>query len=269
MTSSAAFSGSIPQAYHTFLGPLIFQAYSADMARRLAPRAGEHILELACGTGIVTRAIVDALPSGSARLTATDLNQPMLDVASTHIGADPRVTFQVTDACKVPFADRAFDAIACQFGVMFFPDKEQAMREARRVLKPGGRYVFNVWDSLAHNPIPRVAHETVQGMLPQNPPTFLARLPYAYHDLGELERVTRAAGFTSFAAERVELPCSAPSAEDAARAFVEGTPVQAELAERGVNDPAPFRAAVAKALAERFGDRPCRSTMRAIVVVAS
>ena len=269
MASPSAFTGSIPKTYHTYLGPLLFEDYARDLARRLAPRPGDRILELACGTGIATRELLAALPRGQGTLAATDLNDAMLEVARAHVPADPRLTFRQADACSLPFEDRSFDAIACQYGVMFFPDKEKAMREARRVLSPGGRYVFNVWDSLEHNPIPRIIHETVAAMFPTNPPNFLAAAPHGWHNRAEIERTTRAGGFTKVTLESVDFPSSAPTAEDAARAFIEGTPLLPALAERGLTDPTPARNAAAKALAKHLGDHPCRSTMRAIVVTAS
>lgn len=270
MSQASAFVGSIPQTYHTYLGPLLFEDYARDMVARLRPRGGERILELACGTGIVTRALAAALPPG-ATLAATDLNEAMIGVAKPFVGPDPRVRFRQADACALPFADASFDAIACQFGLMFFPDKLRAMREARRVLArtPTARYVFNVWDALAANPIPRVVHETVGALFPSNPPQFFAATPWGYHDRAEIERVARAAGFTGVAAEAVEFPSAAPTADAAARALVEGTPLLAALQERGVTDPEPIRAAAAQALAARFGDLPCTSTMRALVFTVS
>lgn len=279
MSTSSAFVGSIPQTYHRFLGPLLFEGYARDLAGRVRARDGQRVLELACGTGIVTRALLAGLP-GRATLMATDLNEAMLEVARGVVGGvvgeDRRVAFRQADACALPFGDASFDVIVAQFGVMFFPDKVKAMREAARVLTPasregGGRsprYLFNVWDALAHNPIPRVVHETTAAMFPGNPPTFLGATPYGYHDRGEIERVVRAGGFTSVAIEAVELASEAPTAEDAARAFVEGTPLLAQLQERGVRDVAEVRGRVARALGERFGAAPCRATMRALVVTA-
>jgi ubiquinone/menaquinone biosynthesis C-methylase UbiE len=267
VSQSAAFVGSIPSTYDRYLGPLIFEDYAADLVRRLAPRSGERVLELACGTGIVTRRLAGALPAGAA-LTATDLNEAMLQVARGAVAADARVTFQQADACAIPFPNASFNAIVAQFGVMFFPDKLKAMREARRVLAPGGRYLFNVWDSLEHNPIPRIVHETVAARFPANPPNFLKAAPYGYFDRAEIERVVREAGFTSVTCEAVKFPSIAPAAEDAARGFIEGTPLLLGLQERGVQDPAPFRQAAAAALAERFGDQPCVTTMQALVFTA-
>lgn len=266
--TNAAFTGSIPKTYHQYLGPLIFEDYAKDLAARLQPKPNDRVLELACGTGIVTRKIAQALPTG-ATLAATDLNEAMLEVARTFVDPTPQVTFQKADACTLPFADRSFDAIACQYGVMFFPDKVESMREARRVLKTGGRYIFNVWDSLEHNPLPGTVTSTLAAMFPDNPPVFLAKTPYGWFDRAEIERVVRAGGFTQVALETLEFPSIAPTAEDAARGFVEGTPNLVALQERGVTDFGPVRSAAARALAERFGDRPCRATMRAIVVTAS
>ncbi len=267
MSSPTAFTGSVPRTYHTYLGPLIFQDYAKDLARRLAVKPGERVLELACGTGIVTRELVRGV-GGGASVMATDLNPAMLEVAKPEVG-DGKVEYQAADACSLPFADRSFDAIACQYGVMFFPDKVKSMREARRVLKPGGRYAFNVWDSLEHNPIAKMVHETLAAMYPANPPTFLGSTPYAWFDRTEIERVVRAGGFERCRIETVGFPCTAPQAEDAARGFVEGTPLFGALTERGVKDFAPVRAAVTKALAAKFGEKPCVSTMRAVVVMAS
>ncbi len=268
MSGTSAFVGSIPQTYHTCLGPLLFETYARDLVARLQPQPGSRILELACGTGVVTREFARSMPA-DASLTATDLNETMLNVARPFVGADPRVTFRQADACSLPFDDGSFDSLVCQYGVMFFPDKVQAMREARRVLVPGGRYLFNVWDSLEHNPIPRTVHETVAAIFPNSPPDFLKSAPYGYSDRAEIERVLRAAGFTDITAESLQFPSSAPTAEDAARGLVEGTPLLVALKDRGVTDPGDVRRAVAKALAARFGERPCRSTMRAIVFSAS
>jgi ubiquinone/menaquinone biosynthesis C-methylase UbiE len=268
MSTPAAFAGSVPRNYHTYLVPLIFDAYAKDIAKRVPVRDGARILELACGTGVVTAELLRSMPA-SARLAATDLNQAMLDVARPILGGDPRLTLSVADACQIPFPDASFDAIVCQYGVMFFPDKVQAMREARRVLTPGGRYVFNVWDSLEHNPISRTVHETLRGMFPADPPLFLAKLPFGWSDHAEIQRTVRAGGFTSCAIETLAFPCEAPTAQHAAIAWLESTPLFPALQERGITDMTKTRDAMTQVLAAAYGDRPCRTTMQAIVVTAS
>lgn len=270
MSNPAAFTGSVPKSYHEYLVPLIFERYAEDMVGRLKEARPGRVLELACGTGVVTRRLVEAMPQST--IVATDLNPGMLDVAKgdrrVELMPPGSVEFQVVNACSLPYEDGSFDAIACQYGVMFFPDKVASMREARRVLKPGGVYVFNVWDSLEHNPVSRVAHETVAGLFPANPPDFLARAPYGWWDRDEIERVVRAGGFAEVTLETVGFDCVAPTAEHAARGLVEGTPLWPALTERGVTNPEPVRRAVARAIGERFGDAPCRSRMRAVVVTA-
>lgn len=270
MANPAAFTGSVPRNYHDFLGPLIFEDYARDLAARAGPLGAQRILELACGTGIVTRELVKTLREG-ASLLATDLNPAMLEVAKSiagGVGSDPRMRFESVDACTLPYGDGAFDLLACQYGVMFFPDKAGSMKEARRVLKPGGRYIFNVWDSLEHNPIPRVVHETLGEMFSANPPQFLSQAPYGWSNRAEIERTVRSGGFTNVTIETVKFPSVGHTAQDVARGWVEGTPLFSALQERGVKDFAPVREAVAKALAERFGAEPCRSTMQALVVTA-
>jgi ubiquinone/menaquinone biosynthesis C-methylase UbiE len=273
MAAPSAFTGSIPETYHRLLGPLLFEPYARDLAARLRLREGLRVLELACGTGIVTRETAAALPRG-AELVATDLNDAMLEVARRHVvgasgGAAGQVTLRQADAGALPFQDRSFDLLVCQFGVMFFPEKLKAMQEARRVLRAGGRYLFNVWDSLEHNPIPGTVHEIVAALFPANPPNFLKAAPYGYYDRAEIERVLRTAGFTEIACQTIDFPSVAPTAEDGARAFIEGTPLLVALQERGVMDTAPIVRAAAELLARRCGDHPCRSTMRALVFAAS
>jgi len=288
MPPTPAFSGSIPQTYHTHLGPLLFEPYARDLASRLAVFRPTRILELAAGTGIVTREIVGNL-AADASLLVTDLSPAMLEVAKQTVGdlasdsrptrptlaahggsstQSPRVTFQPVDACSLSFADASFDTIVCQYGVMFFSDKIVAMKHARRVLAPGGRYIFNVWDSLEHNPIPRAVHEFLAREFPSNPPPFLAQMPYGWHDRAEIERVTRTGGFTNVALETLTFDSVGPSADSVAKAWLEGTPPFPALQERGITDIAPLRRRVAETLASQFGTSPCRSTMRAMVVTA-
>lgn len=267
--AAAAFGGSVPQVYHSLLVPLVFLDYARDLVARLELRADGRTLELACGTGVVTRELLRAMPPGKGTLLATDLNPAMLEVARQTLAADPRVTFQVVDACTLPFEAASFDALACQFGVMFFPDKPAAMREARRVLKPGGRYCFNVWDALAHNPVAQAVHQTLAECFPADPPRFLEQFPYGWSDRAEIERTVREGGFTNVSIETLAFPSSAPTAAEAAKAWLEGTPLKPALAERGASDTTAVRERVTRVLAQRFGDHPCASTIRAVVVTAS
>src|SRR4029077_12489610 len=104
------------------------------------------------------------------------------------------VEFELADAAALPFADRIFDAIVCQFGVMFFPDKDKAYREAFRVLAPGGRYHFNVWDSFDFNPFARIVHETVGRFVGADVPRFYT-IPSGYHRIDPIKASLVDAGF--------------------------------------------------------------------------
>ena len=228
--TDALFAGSIPALYHDHLGPLLFAPYARDLARRTAALNPRRILETAAGTGIVTEALLDA--ASQAGIVATDLNQAMLDVAAARIDST-RVEFRQADAQALPFADAGFDAVVCQFGVMFFPDRIGAYKEARRVLAPGGAFLFNVWDSLDENPVSKAVAETVAGLFPDDPPSFLSRTPFGYHDKARIEADLRAAGFTGIETETVRLRSAVPSARDAAFGLTHGSPLRAEIEAHG------------------------------------
>ena len=263
--SSSVFAGSIPEQYDRLLGPVLFQPYAEDLAGRVADRAGAAVLETACGTGILTRQLRMRLPQAT-RLVATDLNQPMIDHARARLGDAGQIEWQQADCAALPFPAASFSALACQFGLMFVPDKPAAFREARRVLAGGGLLAFNVWDSLAHNPYARVVQETVAGFLPDDPPTFFD-VPYGFHDAGAWRDLLSAHGFAEQELESVTLEARSPTAEQLAVGFVRGTPLSNAIQERGGAFDRIVEA-VAAALARLGGEAPFRSTMRALVVTA-
>ena len=262
-TQDSAFTGSIPQLYDSCLGPMLFESYAADLARRAAALKPARVLETAAGTGIVTAALAAALPG--AEVIATDLNEAMLDVAARRA---PGVRFQPAEAQALPFGDREFDLVVCQYGVMFFPDRIGAYGEARRVLKPGGAFLFNAWDNLAANPIAQIVEEAVAAMFPGDPPGFLGRTPYGYADAGRIADDLAAAGFEAVEIDPVQLPCRAASARQAAVGFAHGSPLRMEIEAR---DPARLEEAadLATAALERaLGSGPIEAPMAANVVLA-
>ena len=225
------FSGSIPKVYETYLVPLIFESYADDLVKRLAVNPPTRVLEIAAGTGVVTRRLASILPAGSA-IVATDLNQPMLDQASATGTARP-VEWRQADALRLPFADATFDAVVCQFGVMFFPDKAKAFSEARRVLQPGGVFIFNVWDRIEANEFADTVTTALAAMFPANPPRFMARTPHGYHDRQIVERDLVSGGFS--APPRIDTLAArsrAASARNPAIAYCQGTPLRNEIEAR-------------------------------------
>jgi len=260
-----AFTGSIPEFYERYLVPLIFEPYARDLAERVLAKQPARILEIAAGTGVVTRALASGLPS-NCQIVATDLNAPMLEHAKTRVHADGRVDWKTADAQQLPFEDESFDAVLCQFGVMFFPDKTSAFREARRVLKPGGWYFFNVWDKISNNEFADLVTQALGEMLPDDPPRFLARTPHGHYEVGWLEAALKAAGFTTVSVEALEARSKAASAREVAVAYVQGTPLRNEVERR---DPARLEEATtraAEAIAQRFGAGPVDGLIRAYVI---
>ena len=266
--SDKVFAGSIPEIYDRFFVPLIFEPYAQDLAARLAKVKPHDVLETAAGTGVLTRAMASRLPA-DARIVATDLNQPMLDHAAARQPGERRITWRQADALALPFADQSFDAVACQFGVMFFPDKVQGYKEARRVLKPGGHFLFNAWDQIADNEFADVVTETLAKFFPQNPPRFMARVPHGYHDVGKIREELVTAGFASISIETRDDISRAPSPRDPAIAYCQGTPLRNEIE---ALDPSALEAATqacAQAVALRFGNGPVAARIRAHVITAS
>lgn len=264
MEADAEFVGTIPDVYERLLVPLIFAEPAAHLAETLTPLDPHDVLETAAGTGVVTRALAERLPG--AAITATDLNEAMLDEARRRGTGGRAVTWQQADAQALPFADAAFDVVVCQFGVMFLPDKHAGFLEARRVLHPGGRFVFNVWDSLEANDLPALVDRVVTSAVPEDPPEFLARTPFGYHDRDRIVADLRRAGFRA----EIEV-CHGVNrgpARDVATAFCQGTPFRVELDARAGLGAERATALVTQALVDDFGDGVVEGRARWLQVVA-
>jgi ubiquinone/menaquinone biosynthesis C-methylase UbiE len=230
MNQDAVFAGSIPAVYEECMVPVLFAPYARDLVERAAALAPGTVLELAAGTGAVSRALAAGLPR--ARIVATDLNPGMLEVARTRAAAE-NLRFEPADAQSLPFPGGAFDLAVAQFGAMFFPDKVGAYREVRRVLAPGGTWLFNVWGPLEANNGSAEIDRAVRELLPEPKPDFIARTPFGYHDEATIERELREAGFTEIAFELVELVSPPGSAQLLARGMCYGSPLANDLAARG------------------------------------
>jgi ubiquinone/menaquinone biosynthesis C-methylase UbiE len=224
MVETDVFKHSTPSLYDRYMGPLLFEPYARYVADQIAELEPRRILETAAGTGIVTRAVMEAAPA--ATIVATDINPAVVEFASEHVDPE-RVTVERADAQALPYDDESFDLVLCLFGVMFFPDKVRANAEARRVLRPGGRYVLVTFDRLDRNPVPKAAGEAVATLFSDDP-RYMERGPFSYTDPGQVEQDLRAAGFEAIDLETVELS-SRVSARDAANGIVLGSPFRGEI----------------------------------------
>ncbi len=265
-STDAAFTGSIPALYDRLLVPLLFTPWAKDLVARVSPLHPPAILETAAGTGVVTAQLRRHLPD--AQITATDLNPAMLELASVRPRMGP-VTFTPADAQQLPFEDEKFDALACQFGIMFLPDRAAAFREAHRVLRRGGLIVFNVWNSLEHNPVSNAVGEALAKLFPADPPRFLERIPFGYHDTAQIAAEVAEAGFADVIIDTPQYRHGHVTARDAADGMCRGTPLSAEIAAHGPDALTHAVKAAAKAL-ERFcgTDGKIDAPMSAHVVTA-
>jgi SAM-dependent methyltransferase len=263
----AKFNGTIPEMYDRYLGPLLFEPFAIDLASRVGSLKPQNVLEVAAGTGIVTREMLKALPPTS-RLSVTDLNDPMIGHARRRVGEDPRVSWRQADAMELPFDDSEFDAVVCQFGIMFFPDKARGMREFHRVLSTGGNLLLSVWDSLDRNPPGATIHTALAEIFPEDPPDFY-RVPFSMCDVNALRALATNAGFRKVKIESLTLEGRSPSAGDAAIGLVGGNPVINAIRERAPELVSSVEERTRERLAERFGKGEIKVPLRAHVLTAS
>jgi ubiquinone/menaquinone biosynthesis C-methylase UbiE len=266
MEADHIFQGSIPALYDRHLGPMIFEPYAEDLASRLANLQQGRVLETAAGTGVVTRALLSVVPE-DVTIDATDLSQPMLNHASSQLSS-ARVAWQQADAQALPYADDVFDAVVCQFGVMFFPDKPKAFSEAFRVLKPGGRFLFSVWDRIEANEFADLVVRSAARLFSDDPPMFLARTPHGFYDTAALEAQLRVAGFAAVEIETVARESVSASPLSVAIGYCQGTPMRNEIEARDPGRLAEATEAAAAMIAERFGSGRVVGQIRAHVITA-
>jgi ubiquinone/menaquinone biosynthesis C-methylase UbiE len=268
LETDRVFAGSIPENYDRSMVPLIFEPYAVDMAQRAASLSPGAVLETAAGTGVVTRALAPKLSSG-ASYVVTDLNQPMLDYAASRQGPDNRIQWRQADALALPFEDAAFDIVCCQFGAMFFPDRIAAYREARRVLKPGGHFLFNVWDRIEENDFADDVTNALARIFPDDPPRFMARTPHGYHDVALIRRELEQAGFSGVAIETKAAVSRASSPRIPAVAYCQGTLLRNEIEARGPGKLESATDYAASAIAARHGSGEVAAKIQAHIILAA
>lgn len=262
-----AFSGPVPQFYQQYMVPMLFEPYAADLSARAAALEPRAVLEVAAGTGTVTRHLARLLPA-SLPIVATDLNPAMLTHAQG-IGTCRAVTWRQADATQLPFEEEAFDVVVCQFGYMFLPDKVAAFKEARRMLRPGGTLLFSTWGRLEDNEFADTVTHALAALWPQDPPRFMACIPHGYHERQLIAEDVARAGFSgenSF--ETLTLESHAPSPEFVALGFCQGTPIRNEIEARDARGLDKVTASVAAAIQTRHGAGPVVGKMRAHVIAA-
>lgn len=264
MESIAAFAGSIPENYERYLGPFLFEPYALDLISRLNDKKYPDILEIACGTGRVTNHLSNSVKHDI--LTATDLNPDMITVAKTKVTND-RIKWMAADALDLPFPNESFDLVVCQFGIMFFPDKEKGLKEAFRVLKPGAKLVFNTWDKIETNPPIHTGSSIIESYFGDDPPVFY-KIPFSMNDEKQLLSLVSGAGFKKIKISLVEKEGISPSASDLATGMVEGNPVYLSICERDPSLIEPIKEHVKKELAKKYGERPLKSRLQAWVCEA-
>ena len=261
------FAGSIPENYDRYLVPLIFESFAHDIAQRVATLSPSTVLETAAGSGVVTRALTPRL-TPDASYVVTDLNQPMLDYAATRQPADNRISWRKADALALPFEAAAFDLVVCQFGAMFFPDRQLAYREAKRVLKPGGHFLFNVWDRIEENVFANDVTNALAEVFPNDPPRFLARTPHGYHDPALIRSELEKAGFLSVVIETRADQSRASSPRHPAVAYCQGTPLRNEIEARDAGKLEVATNYAASKIANRHGSGEVAAKIQAHVIVA-
>jgi len=267
-STHSSFTGSIPEIYDAHLGPMLFEFSAKDLANRVKDKisAESKVLEVACGTGISTHYLREALPQ-NVHITATDLNPAMLDFAKNKHANLSGVTFEIADALSLPFDDQVFDAVICQFGIMFFPDKSEGLSEMARTLKPGGILAFNVWDSMEQNRSVALAHETITSFFEIDPPQFLTT-PFGFYDVDHIKSLMTQTGFTNIESHIVSETVEGLDATHIAKGFVEGNPGVIEINERATVEVSLVTKATADALEKAYGSSPLKIKFQEIVFTA-
>ncbi len=265
--SDSSFTDEMAQFYESTLVPIIFEPYAADLAIRAKEMDPSSVLEVACGTGVVTRSLAKILPD-SCEIIASDLNKAMIKHAEM-LGVARKIKWAQADAMALPFENDVFDLVLCQFSVMFFPDRVKAYEEIRRVLKPGGKFLFNVWNRIEENDFANTVTQAVSTLFPENPPLFLARTPHGHGNPEEIKTDLKAAGYKNCALFQRDDMSHATDATAAAVAYCQGTPLRNEIENRESGSLERVTRSVAELLRSNYGDGSITGKISAVIVTAS
>ena len=250
MEKTAAFAGTIPANYEKYLGPFLFEPYALDLVSRLQDKKYPNILEIACGTGRVTKHLAGSVKFDT--LTATDLNPDMICIAREKVW-DKNIKWLPADAMDLPFDDNTFDLVVMQFGIMFFPDRPKGVSEAHRVLKPGGKLIFNTWDRTENVPGIYEGRQVIESYFEGDPPKFYS-IPFSMYDEKELKALPTHAGFKNVNVSLVKKEGFSPSSKDLAIGIVEGNPIYLVIVEKNPSLVDQIKDHVRKVLIEKYGE---------------
>jgi ubiquinone/menaquinone biosynthesis C-methylase UbiE len=258
-------SGDSAAHYDRFYGPLYFEPYAIEVAKRIDPTAVTVALEIAAGTGRVTRHIRERI-SPTAKLIASDISDDMLGEAKKKL-SHLAIEWQHIDAQELPFSDNSIDLVVCCFGYMFVPDKPKAFAEAYRILRPGGLFLFTTWDRLEENAASYTSKSIAMEYL-EEPLTESSNLATSMSDETVIGQLLQDAGFSKKTIEKVKLFSVSPSAKEAAQGLVEGGSVYEEVRKRNPAWIDEIKIKVEKVLAEKFGAAPMIAPISAVVCQA-
>lgn len=261
------FADSIPEIYDELLVPLIFEQYASDLATRTKVLNPNAVLEIAAGSGVVSRAVAAVLDPSSS-FVVTDLNAPMLDRARLMQPNPDGVVWRTADALDLPFEADTFDLVLSQFGAMFFPDRVRAYRETHRVLRPGGTFIFSMWDRIEENDFSFEVTTALASVYPDDPPDFMARTPHGHYDPDIYQSELREAGFEHVLVEAVDAMSRAENPRTAAVAYCQGTPLRNEIEARQPPNLEEATNLATEAIRRRFGDSEIEGKIRGFVVTA-
>ena len=261
-SSYPSFSGSIPEHYDKYSGPVFFEPYAIEVSMLIDPSLLRVVLELGCGTGRVTRHLRSIIPA-TGRIIASDISEDMLVVAKEKL-KKLDIDWQIIDARELPFNDNSIDLVVCCFGYMFVPDKLKAFAEAFRVLRPGGMLIFTTWDKLELNGASQVYRKTIKEYLKDALPESY-NLPFSFNDPAIIKELLSGACFSTTIIESVEKMSVSPSSKEAAKGLTQGGSLYNEIMKRNPAWLPEITATVERKLTEKYGAEPMAAPMKALI----
>ncbi len=205
------------RGYESFFVPALFEAWTKHLVDGAGIREGSHVLDVACGTGVLARNAL-ALAGANGRVVGADPAQGMLAAAKE---IEPGIEWILCSAEALDVDDETFDCVVSQFGMMFFQDRQESADEMFRVMKPGGSLAIAVWRSVEHNP----AYADIISVLEEQVGTAAAdasRLPFSLGDAGKVTAVLEGSGFTDITIEAKTEPARFPSSRQMVEAELRG-----------------------------------------------